>query len=423
MAASFALGVLLARGLGVQGFGYYSIALSVITIAGLPSEFGLPYLATREVAAAAALGDYGRLFGVLRWANRFCLIIGTFLGLAIAVGGAIAYERGIAQVGEALLFGAAIVPLIALAKLRGGALQGLQHVALGQAPAGIVRPATLSVLLGLALLANVSLTAPIAMALGSVSAAATLLVAWIWLKRRLPKRVAAEDVRGGRQWLASTIPLGLMEGMRVLQGDVSILLLGLVASPGLVGLLRIASATANVAATATAIAILASMPTMAALHAQKDHERLQKTVTAVAHLQFAGTLVVCIPLFAFPATLLRFAFGPGFEAAADPLRILMVAQLISAAFGANMWLLNMANQERKVARAMAIALVMTVLLVPSMGSLWGLSGAAYALLLSMVAWNVLTWRDANKFLGIETSIMRWPWFTTGRHSAAGERND
>ena len=203
MAASFAVGVLLARGLGLQGFGYYSIALSVITIAGLPSEFGLPYLATREVAAAAALEDYGKLFGVLRWANRFCLVIGTIVGLAVAAGGLIAYESNAVAVGEALLLGAPIVPLIALAKLRGGALQGLHRVALGQAPAGIVRPVVLSVLLGLALLAGVTLTAPIAMALGSASAAATLLIAEIWLTRRLPKHVAAEPVGGAKRWVAS----------------------------------------------------------------------------------------------------------------------------------------------------------------------------------------------------------------------------
>jgi len=230
--------------------------------------------------------------------------------------------------------------------------------------------------------------------------------------RKLPKYVAAERVQGAKRWLASTVPLGLMEGMRVLQGDCSILLLGLVAAPSQVGLLRIATVTATAAAQASAIAILAAMPTMAALHAQKDHDRLQKTATAIAHVQFVGTLIVCIPLLAFPRPLLRFAFGPGFPTAAGALQILVVAQIISSAFGANMWLLNMANQERRVARAMGVALLMTVLLVPIMSALWGLSGAAYALLMSMVAWNVLTWHDAKKLLGIETSIVRWPWFRT-----------
>ena len=70
MVASFAVGVQLARVLGVSGYGYYGMAVAVITLAGIPGEMGLPRLVTREVAAAKARGDLAVLFGVLRWADR-----------------------------------------------------------------------------------------------------------------------------------------------------------------------------------------------------------------------------------------------------------------------------------------------------------------------------------------------------------------
>ncbi|MCR6496037.1 oligosaccharide flippase family protein [Thermomonas sp. S9] len=68
MAFTFLLGWQLARGLGAAGYGIYGVAMAVVSMLGVPSQFGLPQLLTREVAAANAVHDWGRLNGVVRWA-------------------------------------------------------------------------------------------------------------------------------------------------------------------------------------------------------------------------------------------------------------------------------------------------------------------------------------------------------------------
>ena len=425
MVASFAVGVLLARRLGVQGFGYYSIAYAVITIASIPGEFGLPFLVTREVASAAAVADDAKLFGVIRWATGMCLLVAGGVGLAVLVGGAVAYAAGSRLVGAALLLGAPVIPLIALAKVRSSSLQGLNHIVLGQIPPNLLRPLFFALLLGLAWLAGMRLSAPLALALQTVAAAAVLAVAYIWLKRRLPANVPPETVRSGRQWLASTVPLGLMGGIQIVQPESAILLLGLLASPASVGLLRIANSTMQIAAGGISVLNEVAMPVMARLYAQGDRERLQKTVTSVARAQFGATVLISIPLLLFPRVLLSFAFGAEFAPASTALMILMVGQIANAAFGPNAWLLNMTHHERQVAWAMGIGLGVTVVLVPPLALMWGVSGAAVGLLASMLTWNVIAWHDARKHLGIETSILRWTWFDAAskRRSAAGEHND
>src|SRR5690606_17389976 len=64
---SFLVGIQLARGLGVEGYGIYGLAMSIIAVLTIPTEFGLPQLLTREVAAAQSRGDFGRIRTIIRW--------------------------------------------------------------------------------------------------------------------------------------------------------------------------------------------------------------------------------------------------------------------------------------------------------------------------------------------------------------------
>jgi O-antigen/teichoic acid export membrane protein len=409
MVASLAVGVQLARSLGVEGYGHYGVALAVVTIAGIPSQFGLPILVTREVAAAEAKQDHGKLFGVLQWADKACIWIAAAVACGVIAAGIAISGMGHEALGGALILGAPVIPLSALGKIRGGALMGLHHVVRGQIPDAIVRPVVLSLLLLGFYLAHMPLDAPAAMALNSVAALAMLIVSEAWLRRRLPPRQAPERVMSGREWLASSLPMGVSEAMRVLQTELSILLVGLIVSAVIVGLLRIATVTAMTAAAPAVIVALAAMPTMARLHAQGDRIRLQKTVTGLAHAQFAGVVLLAAPLLLWPAPLLSLAFGPSFAAADNALRLLCIAQIASAAFGPCLWLLNMTHHEQRVTRALAVGLAVNIVLIPPLVLWWGVAGAATALLVSMLCWNLLTWRDSKRLLGIETSIAHWPW--------------
>jgi O-antigen/teichoic acid export membrane protein len=405
---SFTVGVQLTRGLGVTNYGYYSIALAAITLAGIPSEFGLPTLITREVAAAFARRETGELFAIIRWAERSCRWIAFGIGAAV-VTAALLFRPFYSQtLMECLLIGTPAIPLMALARVRSGAIWGLNRVVRAQIPEALVRPVFFSCMLAFAYLLHVRFSPQFAMGLYCVTIAVVLIFSSVWLRQALPPRPATAFA-GRKRSIASSIPMGLMEGMRVIQGELSIVLAGLVAAPAVVGLLRIANVAAMTAAVPLVIMVQVGMPIMAKLHAIEEHDRLQRTVTALAQAQFAGVVLLSLPLFLFPGPLLSFAFGPSFADASGALRVLLVAQIVNAGFGANIWLLNMTNYERYVLRALAVALLINAVAVPLLASRWGATGGAYSLLISMICWNVISWRDAKALLGIETSIFRWPW--------------
>ena len=345
MVASFAVGVQLARLLGVEGYGYYGIALSVVTIAGIPGEMGLSRLVAREVAAASANQNNPVLFGVLRWARRMAAWMSAAMVLGIVIAAAVLAADGSSELSLTLLLAAPVIPLMVLTRINGGALQGLHHIVRGQIPQNLIRPLFLSVFLAAAYFAGVELRPSSAMALNSLSAAIALLIIYRWLKARLPKPSQAETVHATRQWLASTIPIALTDGMRVLQTELSILLVGLVMAPASVGLFRIATVTATTAAVPIAVVNRVAFPVIARLHAQQDQVRLQKAVTGLAWAGFIGVALLSLPLLVAAEPLLRLVFGADFGPAATALQILAIGQIVNGAFGPNAALLNVTRNE------------------------------------------------------------------------------
>ncbi len=64
LALSLALSVFLARVLGAEKLGHYSLAFAAICLLGIPIQMGLPALVLRETARAGAVEDWPHVRGI-----------------------------------------------------------------------------------------------------------------------------------------------------------------------------------------------------------------------------------------------------------------------------------------------------------------------------------------------------------------------
>lgn len=404
MVLAFLVGVQLARGLGVEAYGQYGIAMAVVTLASIPGEFGLPRLVTREVAAAASRKDFPGLFGVLRWSDRLIGRVGITVALITAAAAYLLLQRSSPEVAGAILWGAALVPLVAWLKVRGGALQGLHHVVLGQVPAVVVRPALFSLLLFALFQFLPRAGAPEAMLLNLVTAAAALALTAFWLRSRLPADRPAVLREDGRRWLASGAALGVTGGVTILQSQLLVFLLALFETDAEVGLFRIALSIMTVIAAPIAVVATVVSPLLASLHSQGDLARLKRLAKASARFQSAGVLLIAAPFLLAAEPIISAVFGPEYGAAAGATRILAISQVVSAVFGVNATLLNMTGEDRKVTRAICIALVANMaaaaVLIPWLGG----AGAAWSFIVGVLVLNVMAWIDARRTAGVNTFL-------------------
>jgi O-antigen/teichoic acid export membrane protein len=209
----------------------------------------------------------------------------------------------------------------------------------------------------------------------------------------------------GRSWFGSALPIALIDGLRVLQPQLVILLLGLMLTAGDVGLYRVAVATAIMVAVPMTLVGSVVTPLWARLHAESDRRRMQLLSTRSAQLMTAGVLVLSLPVILFGREIIGLLFGAEYRLAYPALAVLCAGQLVQAFFSPNGGLLLMTGHERRVTRATFLSLLSCVAMLFILVPRFGMLGAALATSFAMLVWNLLCWRDARRRLGIDTSVL------------------
>lgn len=404
MAFGFLVGVQLARGLGVEGYGIYGVAMSIIALLTVPTEFGLPQLLTREVTVAQAKCNWGRLRGILQWATRASMSIAVCVGLLLVLW-LLWFDKLTTSLGQTLLAGVVMVPLLALLSLRSAAIRGLQRIVAGQLPQVALRPVFHSFLLFIAPLLLFPLTPSVAMWLGVFAVVCALALANGMLKREMSSLIIQAPAEfHQREWWSSALPMAMTEGMRMLQGNLLVLLLSGMVAIAEVGIFRMASSVMTIVAVPLSLFNIVTMPVVARLYSMKQTDKLQRMLRWVVLAMLAAVTMLAAPFFIAGEWLLGTVFGEEFAAGSPVLVVLCIGVIVNAAFGINAALLNMTNHQNRVTLASAAALAALVTVSPPLVWGFGIMGAAVANLISVITWNVLMWWDCRRLLGLDPGL-------------------
>ena len=406
--SAFLSSVVLARALGPEGFGVYSYIFALIMLFGVPVQMGMPPLTMRETARANTVEAWARVRGIWWWAGTriaalSALIVVGGLGLLAWQGPDLS-----ANTWTAAALGLGLVPLIALGRLRGAALRGLGHVVAGQLPEGVLRPAFLmgGILVGGALL-GVQFTPAGAMGVHLAAAALSFAVgAWLlWQKQPEGVRQPGPRETEGPAWFRALWPFTLLAGMQAINTQTDIVMLGFWVPAAEIGFYKIAASAAVLSAFGLKVLAMTLGPQIVRHLKQEEHRALARLAAWAAGIALATTTVAFAVLAVAGEWLLGLVYGPAFTAAYLPLMILVGAQLVNAAFGLAVTLLNMAGEERASLRGLIVSalanVVLNAILIPTLGTV----GAAIATGLSLVLMNILVWRLVRVHLGFDCSVL------------------
>lgn len=396
LAATFAL----ARVLGPEDYGVYAVVLALVLIASIPSSMGLPNYVVREVARAQHLGQPERTRGIVASALRLALVV-SFALVGLLLMWAFFGQRGDSY-RSTLIAGAVLVPVMALLQIVAGALRGLSHTTRGLVLSLTMRT---GFFLGLLLVYLVSVGTPTsAVAMGLHLAGGGLALcyaAYSWLELR-PEFSGASSVSFGlREMLASSGVLGLVAGASTLNANLDVIMLGALTDAETAGTYKLASTGAMATVAGLQAVNMVMMPRFAKLG--DDEAALQELAGKSVRYILATTAPVAMVLLVFGRPIIDLAFGPAYAASYSPMVILILGQLVSAALGSVIALLNMTGHEmvtlRGVLLGTAVNVVLSLALIPQLGAV----GAAIATASTLFSWNVYLYVQVRKCLSINSS--------------------
>jgi len=399
---SLLVSIVLARLLGVEGFGTYAYCLAIVTLLAVPAQFGIGTVLVRFCAAYQSQQEWSLLKGLLRWSNKIVVI--SSLGLVLLAAVIFWTLPRLRPDGDDLTLWLALLmlPIYALGELRAAALRGFRRFVLGQLPELVVRPVGLLVILATMSRFDAASQLSAASAMAAYLAAsivAFLLGAW-WLWRALPPSVnSASGKTDVPTWRNAVGVLSVTRGGRVVLSRIDVIVVGALIGAEAAGIYRVASTLAGVLGFGLSAVNAVSAPFFSRMHAIKDRAQLRKLLVASSIISLILAIPIAGALVGYGSTVLTLVYGEAFSAAYVPLLVLLVGQFVNAAAGSAGAFLNMTGQERWSLFAVIIALGISTpsyfLLVPKFGVIGaaGVTSGALAMLniiLGIKAWMSFT---------------------------------
>ena len=405
----FVVHLVLARVLGVEEYGAFSVARSWTDLCVLVAVLGIDSSLVRFVSQYRAQGDKAALHGILRWSRRVPLVVGCVAGAALAAASWLLRDRIGDSLCVALIAGGVSLPLLAAVTTRQAALRGFQRAGFHELPLSVVRPMLLAAgMFLLPVFTSGTATAGAAMAVNILA----LLGALIAAEYGLSRQVTAAEVQPryeARRWLGVSAPMLLDSTMRVAVNEIDIIVIGIVIGPAQAGIYAVALNLARLMAFGLAAGNSITAPLIAELNTRGDRAAMQSVVRLACSISTGVALAVGLMLVLVRSLALDL-FGDAFQAGATLVLILAAGQFINAATGPVVGLLNMTGLQTVNLRITLVIAVLNVGLSYPAARMFGMEGAAAVTGTLVAARNLWCWWEVRRRLQISAlpSVPCWP---------------
>jgi len=398
--------VLLARWMGRFEFGIYIYVWTWVLMIGALSDVGLSSAARRFIPEYIELKAFDRLRGFLAGSRWLAFGIATAIGIAGALGVTLLAPWLDHFAIIPLYLACVTIPIYGLVQAQAGIAQSYDWPNLALMPFYIIRQLTITILMGAVYLFGAPTDAVTAMIVAVITTWVVTVGQMFVLNRRLKDKVPAGPKRYEvKTWLATSMPIFVVEGFYLLLTYVDILALEHFRSPDDVAVYYAGARLLAIVAFVYFAIAGATTHKFTEYHVAGDKARLASFFAETVRWTFWPSLLACVLILAFGRPLLAL-FGAGFERGYGVMFILAIGMLARAAIGPAERLLNMLGERKACAfvyaAAFAINLCLCVILIPRIG----IEGAGVATSTAIVAESIMLYLVAKRRLGLHVFILR-----------------
>lgn len=380
-AFSFAATLLIARLAGSVVSGGYALAVQTVQVGAVVSLFGNDYLLVRRMVGDLAEDrkDLARaaLAHAVRWVGTAAAVVaGAVLALSLVIPD-FGASPGIVALSSIGIVSYAMLGLIV------GAMRAMGRAVMSQLFFGVIHAFLVVLAVGAMVLSGITVTVPALVTSLMLSLLATAMIGGLIVHRTMrdwPRLAGAGPTYG----IGGSGFIGATQLVNTFNGWLMMVLIAHIISVGDLGAFRVCVQLITVIS--MIVVTLGSVigPQFAADFRLGDMDRVRRRYlrSIAVFALFAGPPIVV--MLALPTPILSM-FGPDFVGASGALQVLAIGQLIGLLTGPVGWVLIMGGYERVNFNLAIGSFAITLGLLTIAAPLYGLTGAAWA----MVAGDVL----------------------------------
>jgi O-antigen/teichoic acid export membrane protein len=398
---AYLVNLLLARWLGVTGYGQYVYALGFAVPIAVAGAVGTDRVALRYLPAYIASSELTKIRGFFGWSRKVVIRSSLSVAAFIAVAAVLAGEWITAELRSAILLGCALGPLLALTRLNSSMLLAFKRVV----PATLhelLRPILLALFAGVALAVFGVVSVQIAILALGLSLTCIIMMQTMMIRQSGPRGpLAAAKESESTLWISTIRAMFVIQVLQIVMSKLDIILLGSMIDMESVAVFGVAKRIAVLAGFSEVAVAMIAQPVITELHAAGKLNDVSRVVRIAVHISLWPTIVVALSIAFFSDAVLGM-FGAEFIVGSRTLWILLGAQLLHAMVSPAFILLTFTGYHNVSARMTGLVFVLNGIFVPAGITFAGMVGAAWASIATALVWNVLMHTWVWKTLGIST---------------------
>ena len=381
---------LLARMMKVDQYGIYVYSLAWLNMLLLMGTMGLDTALLRYIPQYVSRNEWGLCWGIIKRSYQLVFLVSVVLLLSAWV--VILLNRNNLDEENlilALLIGMGVLPLWTAIRLTQGLFQSFKRPGFSQFLDGVLAPALLLAILGMAIMLNIPVSAVTVMAVFAVTCFLVLLFGLTWLRSNVyPARLkTAEPQYKTREWIMFAAPMLFIAGTHMIMNNTDVVMIGMMKDPSQAGIYSAAVRTASLITVSLVFVNMAITPYISEYFHSERHAELQHFISLSARIAVYFTVPTFLILMIFGKQVLGL-FGHEFKSGYYSLLILSAGQLVNVLSGSVGYIMIMAGKQKQIAYLFAVSatlnIMMNFMLIPQ----YGIEGAAVATAVSMMLWNL-----------------------------------
>lgn len=411
MALLYGNQVLMARLMGVAGYGDYTVILTWINFIVAFCMFGFDHSAQRFFSLLFVNQQWAKARGFIRFSFRIITAVAVlcmvawFIYLWNKQSSVHAADRYPRTYSEAFLWSMFIIPLLAVVYHASAIYRSLHRIKLSLVSVYIMLPIGIS--LASIIYFNLNDGSMRVDAAILMNLLCTFFVAWFMIRRikldLRPKYAGTEPVYESKLWITAGLTYLAMNVLTLVIKQADILFVSHYFGHTQAGIYSAAVKISALIPFGLTIVDYVFTPRISAVFAKNDKKLLQQYISHAARIVMIITIPLSLILIASGKYLLVI-FGDDFQSSYLPLIILISGQLINAFTGMVGPLMTMTGNQRIFLLVYVVAstidLVLNMMLVPRMGA----TGAAIASAVSVAVLNLIMYAIVRKRLQIRASF-------------------